>query len=149
MIAPIVTYRRFEPRDLVEIEGAPSHMHLGDRLMRLSKGETLAQAGLCWTALAARTGTILMCGGSIRHHEEHVQLWSVLAPESRCYMTALTRAVRAHVAGLPQRRVDAHVRAGFNAGRRWMALLGLSYETQIADFFPDGEDAILYRKTAT
>lgn len=99
-------------------------------------------------ALTARddAGRVLLCGGAWEMHAGHATLWAAVSRDAGPAMVALTRRVRLFVDRLPHKRLDCVVRVGFAPGARWMAMLGFAPECTMADYFEDGDAAMVYRR---
>ena len=57
---------------------------------------------------------------------------------------ALTRLGRKLISGMPHRRIEATVLAGFDAGERWARMLGFEYEGTLRCYDPLGRDHQLF-----
>lgn len=95
------------------------------------------------------SGRVVMCAGALEHHAEHASLWCAMAADiGGAMMLALTRRVRHFIDRQPHRRLDCHVRLRHREGHRWAELLGLSPETHLTDFYPEGDSVVIYRRRA-
>lgn len=135
---------RFRPEDLAAIVVQPGQPELLNA-DRLALGRAYAAQGRCMTGRAL-DGRILLCGGAIETHANYATIWSALAIDAGPSMLALTRATMRFLAMLDHRRIDTIVAADFIAGRRWVWRLGFEPEGSFGDYFPDGRDAVIYRK---
>ena len=90
----------------------------------------------------------VMCFGWIEFYPTRALLWSLLSEDAGKHMVALTRIGKNLVDSLPHRRIEAEVEAGFEAGRRWMEMLGLECETPLPlrAYNAGGRDAYIYAK---
>lgn len=113
---------------------------------RAAAAARFAGAGNAFTLLGA-DGAVLFCGGACEVNDRWAQLWGVFALGKRQAMHKLLRATRAFIAALPYARVDAHVLDRPEA-RRWAELIGLTFETALADAAPDGGDYLIYRRAS-
>ena len=134
----------FEPADLVGLVLQDGQQELPAD--RLAQGEFWASHGRAFTGRDARTGQVLLCGGAMQSHPEYATLWSAIGRDAGPAMLALTRKVRIFLGTLPHRRIDALSRVGFVQGGRWLTMLGFAPEATLADYFEDGEAAMLFRK---
>ncbi|MFD1034154.1 hypothetical protein ACFQ15_05765 [Sphingomonas hankookensis] len=135
---------RFRPEDLAAIAVQPGQPELlaADRL---ALGRAYAAQGRCLTARAA-DGRLLVCGGAIETHGDYATIWSAVSVAAGPAMLALTRATTRFLDTLPYRRVDTIVAADFIPGRRWVRRMGFAQEAVLAEYFPDGRDAVIYRR---
>lgn len=104
------------------------------------------QAGGHFTIRRAAGGVPLFCGGAFATHAGYATLRSAIAEDAGPYMLAITRRTARFVAMLRYARVDTFVRAEDRAGRRWIEQLGFYAEAEVGAVFPDGGDAVIYRK---
>lgn len=133
----------FRAGDLAEIAVQAEQTEVAS-VNRHALGAAYRAAGNCLTA-RDEGGTVLLCGGAAQTHAGYATLWSVLSPDAGRHMVPLTRATRRFIARLPHPRVDTIVNEGFAAGHRWVRLLGFKREAVLADYFPDGRNAVIYR----
>lgn len=125
----------FRPEHLDELPGqyAPGH------------GVALAAAGPAYSAVDGNA--VIACAGLMKQWDERAIAWAIMAAETGRHMLAITRAVKRGMALHPFRRIEAAVRADFEAGHRWMEMLGFSVEApRMEAYTPDGADAVLYAK---
>lgn len=89
-----------------------------------------------------------MCFGWVELYPTRALIWSLLSETAGRHMLALTRIGKDLVASLPHRRIEAEVEAGFEAGRRWMEMIGLKCETPdpLRAYNASGRDAYIYAK---
>jgi len=107
-----------------------------------------ARAGNAFT-VRDRHDRVVMCAGALEHHAEHASLWCVLAADiGGAMMLALTRRVRMFIKRQRHRRLDCQVRLAHREGHRWAELLGLTVETHLTDYYPNGETVVFYRRRA-
>lgn len=97
-------------------------------------------------ALALLDGEeVLMLYGAFEMWEGRGVLWGLLAEGIGSRFTALHRESLAFVEGLPFRRLEATVDAGFTQGERWIKMLGFRLETPcMRGYLPNGGDAAMY-----
>lgn len=131
---------RFEPADLDTIRVQAAQPELAAD--RFTLALAYASAG---SAFTARLGdNIVMCGGAFASHRHHATLWSALAEDAGPAMLALTRVTRRFLAKLDHRRLDAFVRPSHAAAVRWVEMLGLTLEAELACWHENGDDAMVY-----
>lgn len=112
--------------------------HLTDDLMN----DTVGLGG--FTALVGDEP--IACAGLMEFWTGRAMAWSFIGAQAGSHMIALTRAVRDHLEGSPYRRIEAYVDEGFDAGHRWVGLLGFEAEGLLRAFLPDGRNQVLYSK---
>lgn len=99
-----------------------------------------------WTGAGEGSAVPVFCGGAVEQHAHHATLWSSFAVEFPDRLAVfLTLAVKRFIAELPHLRVDAMVRDGNEKAARWMYGLGFTLEARLADYFPGGEDVLIFR----
>lgn len=89
----------------------------------------------------------LLCAGRVGVWEGRYQIWAVLSTDACRHMIALTREIRRWVGVCPG-RLEVIVRSDFEAGHRWVKLLGFKYHHHEEMFLPDGSDADIYVRFA-
>lgn len=73
--------------------------------------------------------------------------WATLASNRRENFLALHNCVKRFLEVCPFNRVEATVDVGFEAGHRWMRLLGFKKEAEaMKGYSPDGRDCALYAR---
>lgn len=82
--------------------------------------------------------------GAIEHWEGRVMIWSIMGENSGRWMFQLTKIAVGFVSTLKGRRIEATVEAGFEAGYRWMRMLGFAREARLHKYLPDGGDVVMY-----
>jgi len=91
-----------------------------------------------WTVVV--DGDPVACGGTIEQWPGRHTAWTYLNEKSGPYMISVTRTVQDKLAQI-RGRVETTVRCDFNAGHRWMAMLGFRVETErMKAYGPEGED---------
>lgn len=94
-------------------------------------------------------GKPIACGGAIEIWAGRAYLWSALGAgiDAHNFRRGHTFA-KQFIEGLPFKRLEAAVAAGFEPGHRWMQSLGFKCETPepMQAFAPDGSAAMLYSK---
>ncbi len=135
---------RFRPEDLatIAVQAGQPELLIDDRL---TLGRAYAAQGRCLTA-RTRDGRIVLCGGAIETHGDYATIWSAVSREAGPAMVALTRATVRFLDTLSHRRIDTIVAADFIAARRWVRRMGFAAEASLTDYFPDGRDAVIYRR---
>lgn len=133
----------FHPFDLIDLPLQASQADLPAD--RVAFGEQRAACGRSFTIRDAPGGRALFCGGTIVTHANLATLWSVVAADAGPRMMAITRRVRWFVDALPHARVDAMIRGGFAPAARWVEMLGFEKEALLADYYENGDDAMIYR----
>ena len=97
------------------------------------------------TALTVRSsGRIIFCGGSIELTRRSGLMWAVLSPAAREHMLRLHRATGRYIGTLRYERLEATVEKGFEAGCRWLDLLGFTLEGESAGYGDNGETHLRY-----
>jgi len=97
---------------------------------------------------AVDNGRILACGGVIEHYPGRGEAWAVLdATKPKDFLKVHNAAKRFFDMGLFA-RTEAVVEIGFEAGHRWLVLLGFKLEAPCMKHYgPDGRDYSLYART--
>lgn len=72
--------------------------------------------------------------------------WSYIGEGAGLHMVRLTRAIRNFLDGQEIRRIEAYVDPDFEAGLRWIELLGFTREGRLRAFMPDGRDTVIFAR---
>ena len=88
----------------------------------------------------------IMVGGAVTLWGENKALWGLFSQKCNgSGMLFATRATKRFIAGLLFRRLESHVRCGFQQGERLNKLLGFTLECErMRCFLPDGGDASMW-----
>lgn len=90
-------------------------------------------------------GKVLGVGGIVEKWKGRAEAWAILDQNSREYFLCIHNAVKRFLNGFNVRRIEAEVDCNFEAGHRWMRLLGFKKEADRMRFFdPAGNDCSLY-----
>lgn len=112
---------------------------------RLAIGAQLSATGRCFSLLRLADERPVFCGGVLSTHADYATMWAAFARDAGPAMLAIERRTRRLIAMLPERRIDAAVRADYGPARRWVERLGFFAEAQLGGYFEDGGDAVIYR----
>ena len=140
-----LTVVRFAPDHLAALAAQAAQPELaGDRHAMAAQ---LSSTGRCFTIMRddGRDGDVMLCGGATASHADYVTVWAAVAAHAGPWMLGIERRARRFLRMLPERRVDAIVRADFHAGRRWAERLGFGEEACLSAYFEDGAAAVIYR----
>jgi RimJ/RimL family protein N-acetyltransferase len=89
---------------------------------------------------------VIAYAGLLRQWDNRAIAWALLGASANRTMLRVHRAVAAYLARSAVRRIEAHVDVAFEAGHRWIELLGFQREGVMRQFTPDGRDAVLYAR---
>lgn len=132
---------RFEAEHLQRLALQKEQQWMRDLLDRPEYGPALALSGPAFSAFEG--DTLLGCGGVVEFGKHRAEVWALLSDAIGPRMKAVTRAVRGWLAVCPYQRVEANVATHFDAGRRWITLLGFEQEgVEKRQFFADGRSAL-------
>lgn len=138
----------FQPKHMAGLAGRLNESQaLPDTQCTEEFGQRLAAVGEAYTALADDGRVMAICG-AMPLWANRVHLWAFLATDSGPHMLGITRGVRRFLEASDYARVEAEVSEGFDAGHRWVRMLGFQCETPngMAAFFPGGVRGYLYSK---
>jgi hypothetical protein len=135
----------FRPEHLERLRLQPAQAHFGAQFMQPGYADML-RSGPSFTALHG--DTVLGCSGVVEVWPGRALAWALIADEAGRHMLGIHRAVLGFLMQAPYRRIEATVDAGFEAGHRWIRLLGFACETPLGmrGFNPDGRDSFLYSR---
>lgn len=138
----IEPFQRWHLQQLVD---RSAQRHIGHFLQDAQHLEAI-EAGQAFTALDS--DRVLACAGLIPSWPGSAQAWAMLANDiGGAGMVRVTRAVL-RLLELHTGRIEAVVEADFDAGHRWMRILGFECETPrpMRQWFPDGSAGVLYSR---
>ncbi|VWC96020.1 hypothetical protein BLA39750_02231 [Burkholderia lata] len=100
------------------------------------------------TAWAGLVGDqVIGCFGVYEMWENRALLWSYMDQGAGRHLVAIHRAVLAYLEVAPYRRIEAEVDCEFEAGHRWLRMLGFTMECErMRCFRVDGGDSALYAR---
>lgn len=134
---------RFDPRHFATLRLQPAQSEFGGYLADLEYARALA-AGHAFTALDDR-GPIA-CAGVYELWPGRALAWGLIGASAGRHFVGIHRAVLGFLTAAPWRRVEASVDCDFQAGQRWIRLLGFSYEGTMRAYTPDGRDQDLFAR---
>ncbi len=106
--------------------------------------EQLVDAGPAYTILDGNKP--IMCAGVAEMWTNRYAAWAWLSKDAGPKMVGLTRIVDDYLNTRPYKRIEAYVDARFDAGHRWIQMLGFEREGYMRAFSPLGKDCILYAR---
>lgn len=110
--------------------------------------ERMAQTCEAYTAIADDGAVLAICG-AMPLWQERYHLFAYMSKDSGPHMLAITRGVDRFLSVL-RGRLETQVSDGFEAGHRWVRLLGFKCETPegMDWFFPDDRRGFMYSRVA-
>lgn len=92
-------------------------------------------------------GKVIAVAGVVERWENRSEVWAIIDENSRDNFLELHNAVKRFLSIYPIKRVEAVVEYTFEAGHRWMRLLGFKKETErMIAYGPGGNDSTMYVK---
>lgn len=94
-------------------------------------------------------GILMGCGGLANQGNGRALAWTLITAKCEGYnMIEVTRIVKDAIVNSDYRRIEAIVKDGFEAGHKWMRLLGFRLETEngMVNWFQDGTKGFLYAR---
>jgi hypothetical protein len=105
---------------------------------------SLSESGLAWTF--DQDGEILGIAVIAPQWDNRALALVLLAQSAGSHFHKIHRAVHRFLVTCGIRRVEATVDVGFEAGDRWMKMLGFEFEGLMRAYRPDGADMKLYAR---
>lgn len=102
----------------------------------------LSEAGLAFTGLVDDKPIIM--AGLVHEWPGRATAWAVVGADAGPHFAAIHRAAHHFLVRAPYRRIEAHVDVGFEAGVRWVKMLGFEMEAYLRAFRPDGADMLQF-----
>lgn len=141
--------QRFKADHIAELELQDAQAYFGDQLMTPGYAEMLEAGCDGFTALA--DGQVVACAGCTEIWTGRAIAWALISKDAGLSMVPLHRAVSGYLMASKHRRIEAWVDVGFDAGSRWLEMLGFTCETPspMQGFRPDGGACFLYARVKT
>ena len=95
---------------------------------------------------ALQDGVVMGCYGATLLWDNRAMAWVLLSKHVGKHMRQAVRMANQYLEALPVARLEAYIRADFNAGHQWARLLGFDPEGLMRCFFSDGQDAYMYAR---
>lgn len=133
--------------------------HMADLLPRLNREQTLdpetwtpdfcatlAKTTETYSVLAEDGRVVAVCGG-MQLWPERYHLFAFMSRDSGRHMLEITRGTQRYMAAL-RGRIEAEVSEGFDAGHKWLRILGFQCDTPngLEWFFPGKRRGFMYSK---
>lgn len=124
----MIYFTPFHARHVRRIVGVQSEQAEDEVFaIELGEAEALAQAGRAWTAWIG--ADVVGCAGLTPVWSGRTVVWALIGERCGPHMLAITRFVSTKLAECEDRRIEATVLTGFEAGERWVRMLGFELET--------------------
>jgi hypothetical protein len=138
-----MTVEPFKPEHLDEIDLQP-----GQASWREYRRPEYAAELARHTAVTARAeGRIVACAGVVPVDAEGGMVWALVARDAGRYFLRFRGMVRRLLEVSGKKRFFANTECEFDAGCRWLELLGFTRQPDLLPAFgPDGRDHYLYEK---
>jgi hypothetical protein len=133
----------FQPKHLERLVLQPSQT-VFSKFFDAEYGPSLKSAGPCFTALDG--DRVLACSGIVSQWHNRAIAWALISEDAGKNFIRIHKAVKRFLEGEQINRIEAYVDAGFDAGHRWIQMLGFEREGYMREFMPDGNDAVLYAR---
>lgn len=104
----------------------------------------LAEQGLALTF--ERDGEVMMIAGLVPQWTNRAIAWTLISQNAGKHFIELHRYVDEFLENSNFDRVESMVDVGFEAGHRWMKMLGFEVEGYMRKYRPDGGDMVLYAR---
>lgn len=135
----------FQPQDAFDIE--LQNMQQGCITMTQETADALKEIGPAFTGRDADSGDIVGCSGLWMRHQGVSDSWGLLSRRATgSTLLAITRVVRLFLDGRSEHRISGTALTGWEAGRRWLILLGFTYEGTMRAYTEDQRDVDLYAR---
>ena len=130
--------------DALQLQDAQTYFH--GEFNDPSYGRALEQSQYSFTALDG--DKVICCAGMHEVWPGRAVAWALVSKDAGPHLRAIHRATLGFMAQSPWRRIEAMVEGGFEAGHRWIKMLGFVCETPDAmrGYSPSGVDFYLYSR---
>lgn len=139
----MITIVPFEPEHLKLIDFQPSQIGMLDRVDD-NYGRYLKDGGICYTGM--RGDQVVICAGVQLMWDNRGVGWVKMSKDAGRDLVFIHRTVQGIIDNAGLRRIEAYVDSAFEEGKRWVEMLGMSYEGTMKAFGPDGRDHDLYAR---
>lgn len=134
---------RFRPEHMARIRLQPWQEGFSSYLADCKHGEMLDNGN----AFSAIYGDhVIGCAGVVELWDNRAIAWTLLSEDSGKHFVSIHRAVAGFLKAAKWRRIEATVDVGFDAGERWMGMLGFQREGLMRAYTPDGRDQQLFAR---
>lgn len=136
----------FRPEHVRVLELQQAQQYFSGMLSGEDYGRLLASSGRAFTAIDG--DRVIGCSGCVEIWDNRAMAWALISRDAGRHMVGIHKAVSGFLAGAKWRRIEASVDVGFEAGIRWMAMLGFTLETPepMRAYRPDGGDSYLFSR---
>ncbi len=136
----------FRPEHLRALELQEAQSYFNGDLASEAYAQMLATTGNAFTAIDGNT--VIACAGCMEIWDNRATAWALVSKGAGRHMIGVTKAISGFLAAAKWRRIEAYVDVGFEAGMRWMEMLGFKQETPVPmrGFRPDGGDCYMFAR---
>jgi hypothetical protein len=139
----MITVVAFKPAHLDQLVLQEAQEYFGAEIAREGYADIL-RGGPAFTALAG--DEVVACSGCLEIWDNRAAAWALVGKNAGRNMVSIHRAVSGFLLAAPWRRVEAAVDVGFEAGMRWIEMLGFQREAVMRAYRPDGGDSYLFAR---
>lgn len=141
--------QRFKAEHIAALELQDAQAYFGEQLMTPGYAEMLESSGGGFSGLV--DCRVVACVGCSEVWPGRAVAWALVSKHAGRHMVPIHRAVSGYLMASKHRRIEAWVDDGFDAGSRWMEMLGFTCETPLPmqGFRPDGGACFLYARVKT
>ena len=133
----------FKPEHIFEIENPDDS---GGLVQSVEHAVQLGEASGDQAFTVRVHGKTVLCGGVVHYWAERGEAWALIDENAKPYFAAIHRAARKFFDECPITRIEASIPLNFEAGHRWIYLLGFDFECNRRCFMPDGSTWSLYAR---
>lgn len=132
---------RFIPEHFYALDLQPSQAYVREcttleHLVRLSEG------GPCYSGIV--DGHVMFCGGLKEYGPDRGVLWSFIDRRAGAHFVRLHRYVERFLEVVDRPLIQATCRTGFEAGARWLSMLGFEFVRPLGPYGAAGMPHDLY-----
>ena len=137
----------FKAEHLHTLELQDAQRYFVSHVSSAEYGASIEQSGYAFTVM--HEDAVLVCFGCVEVWEDRATAWTLVSKHAGPHMLVITRIISGALLAAKWRRVEAYVDAGFDAGMRWLKVLGFHNETPDAPmraYRPDGGDCFMFSR---
>lgn len=136
--------RPWKPGDTQKLELQPSQQYLVEMGLLDVDLTELSEHALAW--VIEEDGEIFVIAGLAPQWENRALIWSYVSKNAGRHFRKIHKIANRFLDQADYRRIEATVDVGFEAGVRWIEMLGFKYEGYMKAYRPDGADMLLYAR---
>lgn len=134
----------YQPEHLDALLLQPNQAYMRGFLGKPEYRQLLNVPGKAFSAV--HDGQVYACAGLVMVWQGRAEAWALMAPDLRKHFLTIHNATLRFLTSCAVPRVEANVDEDFGCARRWIEMLGFSFEGKSPKFTPDGRTVLRYAR---